>query len=96
MASSSTGQAPLFNGYYYRILTAAAEGNTPESFAILAYPAGYRTSGLMSFIAGKDGTVYQKDLGENTADAAPAITAFHPADGWSVAMTHTGAASRAQ
>jgi hypothetical protein len=95
VVSSSAGQAPLFNGYYYRILS-APEGKPGEGFAILAYPAGYRTSGLMSFIAAKDGAVYQKDLGENTADAAPAITAFHPADGWSVAMTHTGAASRAR
>ena len=41
-------------------------------FAILAYPVEYRNSGIMTFVVGKDGIVYQKDLGEKTADLASA------------------------
>ena len=39
-------------------------------FAILAYPVEYRNSGIMTFMIGKDGTVYQKDLGEKTTELA--------------------------
>ena len=63
--SSNAGDRPtLFNGYYYRMAT------KPGGFAVLAYPAEYRNSGIMTFIVGKDGTVYQKDLGEKTAAIA--------------------------
>jgi hypothetical protein len=82
--------APLFNGSYYRILT------KPGRFAILAYPAEYRNSGIMTFIIGKDGVVYQKDLGEKTGDVALAMTEFNLADGWSPAVSHCGNALRAQ
>jgi hypothetical protein len=51
-------------------------------FAILAYPAEYRNSGIMTFIVDKNGTVYQKDLGEKTADVAVAMTEYNPGDGW--------------
>jgi hypothetical protein len=50
--------------------------------AILAYPAKYRDSGIMTFIIGRDGTVYQKDLGEEITAAAEAITEYNPDDGW--------------
>jgi hypothetical protein len=89
--TSNTGAQPAhFNGYHYRM------GGKTAGFAILAYPAEYRNSGIMTFIAGKDGTVYQKDLGEKTTDAALAITEFNPADGWSPAMLHSGTASRSR
>ena len=89
--ASNTGDHPaLFNGYYYRILA------KPGGFAVLAYPAEYRNSGIMTFIVGKDGTVYQKDLGEKTADVASAMTGFNPGDGWTPAMPNTGTASRAR
>ena len=55
-------------------------------FAILAYPAEYRNSGIMTFIVGKDGTVYQKDLGEKTTDLAAAMVQYNPGDGWSSAL----------
>jgi hypothetical protein len=91
VASNTSDHPPLFNGYYYRI---PAKGKTQGGFAVLAYPAEYRNSGLMTFIVGKDGVVYQKDLGEKTADVAVAMTEFTPADGWSPAVPHTGTASR--
>jgi hypothetical protein len=88
IASSNSG-LPLLNGYYYRI---AAK---PAGFKVLAFPAEYRNSGIMTFIVGRDGTLYQKDLGERTGDVAVAMTEFNPSDGWSTAMTHSGTASRA-
>ena len=68
-----------FNGYIFKILT--KQGNTAKGgardymvnglltggFAVLAYPAEYRNSGLMTFMVGSDGVVYQKDLGEGTS-----------------------------
>jgi hypothetical protein len=90
MAANSGDQPPLFNGYFYRILTKHG------SFAILAYPAEYRNSGIMTFIIGKDGVVYQKDLGEKTGEVALAMTEFNLADGWSPAVSHAGNALRAQ
>ena len=57
-------------------------GNMTGGFAILAYPAEYRNSGIMTFLVGKDGTIYQKDLGETTSDAGAAMTEYNPGDGW--------------
>jgi len=82
-----------FNGYYFRILTKQGDtakggaknyivnGNMTGGFAILAYPAEYQNSGIMSFLVGADGTVYEKDLGPMTADNAVAMTEYNPS-GW--------------
>jgi hypothetical protein len=88
-------QAPQpFHGYFYRILTKQGErahggardyivnGAMTGGFAILAYPADYGNSGVMSFFIDQDGVAFQKNLGENTSDEAKAITAFNPDDGW--------------
>ena len=97
-----------FNGYYYRILTKQgdkAKGGPKNyvvgekminGFAILAYPAEYRESGIMSFIVGPDQVVYQKDLGERTAEIAGALTEYNPSDGWSRAISPQPAAPRRQ
>ena len=87
------GEKPQpFNGYYFRILTKQAgkdgtkdyilNGNMTDGFAILAYPAEYQNSGIMTFVIGKDGVLYEKDLGEGTVDAAVAMTEYNPSDGW--------------
>jgi Protein of unknown function (DUF2950) len=65
-------------------------------FAIPAYPAEYRRSGIPSFLVGEDGTLQQKDLGESTAEVAAAITEYNPADGWIPVATPAGGASRSQ
>jgi hypothetical protein len=91
VASRGSDRPPLFKGYYYRIPAKGESG-----FAVLAYPAEYRNSGIMTFIVGKDGVVYQKDLGEKTGDIALVMTNFNPGDGWSPAMPHAGTASRVQ
>jgi len=51
-------------------------------FAMLAWPADYENSGVVTFIVGPDGVVYQKDLGPGTARAAAAITRFDPDLSW--------------
>jgi Protein of unknown function (DUF2950) len=90
-----------FNGYYFVILTKQADnggtkdyvvnGNMTGGFAILAYPAEYRDSGIMTFLIGKDGIVYEKDLGEGTVATARAIKEYNPADGWKPVNKQTAA-----
>ena len=87
-----------FNGYYYRILTQQgdsarggardymANGKLSGGFAVVAYPAKHGDSGIMTFLVGKDGVVYQKDLGEKTAEAAAVITDYNPGEGWTVVL----------
>jgi hypothetical protein len=87
-----------FNGYYFQILSKQGDqapggakdyivnGKMIGGFAVLAYPAEYRNSGIMTFLVGKDGVVYQKDLGEKTADTAAAMAEYNPGDGWSPAI----------
>jgi hypothetical protein len=83
-----------YHGYLYHILTeqgASAPGGAKSyvkdgrmtgGFALLAYPAEHGSSGVMTFVVGPEGIVYQKDLGDKTADAAKAITKFDPDDSW--------------
>lgn len=84
---------PYF-GYIFRILDrqgpSAPGGERPYAMgsdmvaghALLAVPAEYGTSGIMSFLVGENGIVYEQDLGEGTADAAAALTSYDPSDGW--------------
>jgi hypothetical protein len=83
-----------FHGYYFRLLKAQGKnamggeesylvnGKMTRGFAFLAYPAEYRSSGVMVFLVGPDGTVRQKDLGADPS-LAKAITAFDPDETWS-------------
>lgn len=93
-----------YHGYYYRMLYAQgpnaqggamdyfADGVMTQGFAMLAWPADYGASGVQTFIVNQDGTVYQKDLGEDTASAADAIEVFDPDASWTaVAETDTAA-----
>jgi Protein of unknown function (DUF2950) len=87
------GRSP-YRGYYYRILTKqgpAATGGAVDyvvrgkmigGFGLVAYPAEYRNSGVMTFIVNHDGTVFQKDLGPDTAKLAEAMTSFNPDSTW--------------
>jgi hypothetical protein len=74
-AENSSGKdASLFQGYYFRILTASSDGGSsgkmPGSVVLVAYPVEYRSSGVMTFIVRQDGVVYEKDLGSKTATVA--------------------------
>jgi hypothetical protein len=86
-----TGGAPIpYHGYYYRILTRQgatapggaynylAKGKMIGGFALIAYPAEYGNSGIMTFLVNHDGTVWQKDLGPKTAKLAQKIESFMP------------------
>ena len=60
----------------YTVCTAIMIGG----FAMIAYPADYGNSGVMSFIVNQQGVVYERDLGEETAVAAQSITEYDPTD----------------
>jgi hypothetical protein len=61
-------------------------GKLTGGFAVLAWPAKYRDSGIMSFMVGEDGVIYQKDLGEKTSETATAINSYNPGEGWTVVL----------
>lgn len=89
-----TSRRDPYHGYYYRILKAqgpAAPGGAKSyldgdvlkgGVALVAYPAQYRSSAVMTFMINQDGIVYQKDLGENTTDVAKAMTEYNPDSSW--------------
>jgi len=88
------GERAPFHGYYYKILTrqgSAAPGGVYDyvvhgkmigGFALVAYPAVYRKSGVMSFLVNHEGTVFQKDLGPHTTQIAEHMDLFNPDDTW--------------
>ena len=57
-------------------------GNMIGGFALVAYPAEYRNSGVMTFLVNHQGVVYEKDLGPDTARIASGMTAFNPDSTW--------------
>jgi hypothetical protein len=57
-------------------------GKMIGGFALVAYPASYRNSGVMTFVVNHNGTIYQKDLGKHTARIAERMTAFNPDASW--------------
>lgn len=72
-----------FHGYYYRILLQNAGGGpNAEGFAIVAFPAEYRSSGVMTFVVDQDGVTYEKDLGDQFATQAREVTSSHPDTTW--------------
>jgi hypothetical protein len=82
-SGSDSGDPMLFHGYYFRLLpTGPAKGKRPGEFTLIAWPAEYRSSGVMTFIVTKNGIVYEKDLGANTSALASAMTAFHKDASW--------------
>jgi Protein of unknown function (DUF2950) len=83
-----------YHGYFFKILKAqgahaeggafdyVADGKMILGFALVAYPAKYGASGIMTFIVNQEGVIYEKDLGEDTARAAAAMTNFDPDATW--------------
>jgi Protein of unknown function (DUF2950) len=69
-----------FRGYYFHILP-----NSGSGIAAIAYPATYRSSGVMTFIATQDGGVFEKDLGASTAKIAQAMTTYQSDGTWTPA-----------
>ena len=95
LEKSYTGTPAPFHGYNFRILTkqgAAAplgemdfvqKGAMIGGFALIAYPAIYKVTGVKTFMVSHDGVVYEKDLGPKTAEIAPTIDRFNPDKTWS-------------
>jgi len=85
-----------FHGYLFKILTRQGQhaaggrydyvinGNMIAGFAMVAWPAEYGDSGVMTFIVNQQGRVYQKDLKEGTAKIVQKMTAYDPGEGWQV------------
>jgi hypothetical protein len=94
VTSSQTGPPVPFRGYYYRMLWRQGDGASGGAkhdvvngemtggFAFVAYPAEYKSSGVMTFIVSDDGVVYQKDLGGTTSGAAMEIKEYSPNPSW--------------
>src|SRR5271157_3346766 len=91
----SPGGAPTpYRGYVYRMLTRQGKkgpggaksyivnGKMTEGFAFVAYPAEYRSSGVMTFIVNENGVVYQKDLGKQTDALAKEMKEYNPNSSW--------------
>ena len=92
--SAPAGKRVPYHGYYYRMLTGQggdANGGAYDylvdnrmvgGFALVAYPARYKVSGIMTFIVNHDGTVYEQDLGQDTSELARSMTTFNPDETW--------------
>ncbi|MBT9585815.1 DUF2950 family protein [bacterium] len=81
-------------GYRYRLLLGQGasapggarsyliNGNQVTGWALVAYPATYGSSGIMTFLCSQDGVIYQKDLGPESVQQAEALSVFDPSQGW--------------
>lgn len=93
-AKSGDAAPTPYRGYYYHMLTRQGKnapggaknyitnGKMTEGFAFIAYPAVYRSSGVMTFIVNQDGVVYEKDLGKKTEAIAKAMKEYNPNSSW--------------
>ena len=93
-AEASNQQPQPFQGYYFRILkgqgakapggsrTYIVDGKMTRGFAFVAYPAEYRSSGVMTFTVSQDGIVYEKDLGPRTPEIAKTLTHYDRDASW--------------
>jgi hypothetical protein len=87
-------QPSPFHGYYFKILTAqgaaatggakdyVAGGHMSGGFALVAWPAQYDATGVMTFIVNQDGVLHEKDLGSGTDAAARTMTVYDPDPSW--------------
>lgn len=90
----ASGKPVPYHGYYYRVLRGqgpdapggaydyVAQGRMIGGFAMIAWPATYENSGVMTFMVSHAGVVYEKDLGPQTAAAVKKITRFNPDKTW--------------
>jgi Protein of unknown function (DUF2950) len=88
------GQPSPFHGYHFKILTAqgaaarggakdyVVDGHLSGGFALVAWPAQYDATGIMTFVVNHEGVVHEKDLGVETAATASAMTRYDPDSSW--------------
>jgi len=93
-AEGYTKRGEPFHGYYFKVLTRQGphapggqvdyvdDGVMNKGFALVAWPANYGSTGIMTFLVNKTGIVYQKDLGQNTERIASGYTAYDPDSTW--------------
>ena len=92
--NTTAGPPSTFHGYYFKILTGqgpAASGGAKSylvngdmsgGFALVAWPAQYNVTGVMTFIVNGDGILYQKDLGPETESVSRSMTRYNPDRSW--------------
>lgn len=85
-----------YHGYFFRLMREQGpfapggsesymeNGRMTRGFAVIAYPAEYGASGIMSFMVAKQGVVYQRDLGPDSAGVARSMNVFNPDEGWTI------------
>ena len=97
-----TSDKPIpYHGYYFKILKGQGKnapggaydyvvnGKMIGGFGLVAYPAQYGVSGVMTFVVSHDGIVYEKNLGKNTAKIAGTMEKFDPGESWKKATVNT-------
>ena len=96
-AKGNAGPPTPYRGYFFHILTRQGKhapggakkyivnGRMTGGFAFIAYPAEYRSSGVITFVVNEDGIVYQKDLGKKTEALGKAMQEYNPDSSWSKA-----------
>ena len=92
LTAPTQGPKP-YHGYVFRVLTAQGpagggeksyvkDGHMTDGFALVAYPIDYGASGIMTFVVNQRGIIFQKNLGEQTAEVAKDMKAYNPDDSW--------------
>jgi len=94
LAEGYTNKHDPYHGYYFRVLKGQGKnaaggemsyldnGAMTKGFALIAWPANYGSTGIMTFVVDKSGIVYQKDLGRKTPEIAAACTSYDPDKTW--------------
>lgn len=87
-----------FHGYFFKILTAQGKsaaggkysyiinGNMIGGFALVAWPASYGETGIMTFMVNQQGRVYQRDLGQDTGRLATKMKVYDPDENWTTSQ----------
>jgi hypothetical protein len=102
LAEGYTDKSMPYHGYHFKVLTGQGpnapggamsyveNGVMTKGFAVIAWPSEYKVTGVMTFQVDRTGILYQKDLGDKTADVARAITDFDPDKTWTPAPSSAG------
>jgi hypothetical protein len=102
------GAPTPYHGYLFHVLTRRGKyapggansyivnGKMTDGFAFVAYPAEYRSSGVMTFIVNQDGVVYQKDLGKKTEELGRAMQEYNPDSHWRAAREESAQTASGQ
>ena len=95
IAEGYTKRGEPYHGYFFKILKAQGphaaggamdymeDGAMTKGFAMIAWPSGYRSTGVKTFLVDRSGIVYEKDLGPKTGEIANAMTVYDPDQTWS-------------